>query len=746
MYFSNFKRMKTNKLFISLLATLFITVGMVLPVNATSSSQKIPADLDPAHLYFQEIASGLSQPLFITNAGDGSGRLFIVERSGQILIYKNGSILPTPFLDIQSIVKSSGSEQGLLALAFHPSFGTNHEFYVAYTAERNGDSTGSNLVLEKFLVSANNADQANASSGSILLSISHPNYPNHNGGTLAFGSNGYLYWSTGDGGSGGDPDNNAQNLNSLLGKILRIDVDSASPYSIPTTNPFYNNPSPSIRKEIWAYGLRNPWRLSFDRMTADLYIGDVGQSRQEEIDFQPAGSSGGENYGWRVMEGSLCYNPSSGCDQTNKVLPITEYDHSLGCSVTGGYVYRGQAYPELNGYYFYGDFCSGRLFRAYHNGNGWVSSQILDTTFSISSFGEDENGELYIVDYSSGKIYQMQYILPPPNDDINFASAVNSIPFTSTLGTSGATQAGDDPSVPGCNLKAGIASVWYRYVPSSNQPVYIDTFNSSYDTYIAVWTGPRGNLSPVTCNDDTNGIQSAAGFNAVAQTTYFIEIAQYNGTLSGAVSKSIPSSTGGSLKLHLTSFSDVPGTHIFWRPIEGFYKAGITVGCSQSPKMYCPNQPVTRAEMAVFLLRAMFGSSYQPNPAQKGMFADVPYPGLEPFTPWIEQFYLEGVTAGCSQNPLRYCPNQPVTRAEMTIFIELALHGRNYQPHPSQTGMFADVPYPGLESFTPWIEQFYLDGITAGCSLNPLMYCPQNLVTRGEMAVFIDRAFSIPIP
>jgi len=738
--------MKTIKLFIAFLPILFITTGMALPVKATSFSPKTHADIDPANLHFQEIASGLSQPVFVTNAGDGFGRLFIVERSGRILIFKNGSILPTPFLNIQSIVKSSGGEQGLLAVAFHPSYSMNGKFYVAYTAPRNGDSTGSNLILEKFSVSANNADQADSSSGSILLSISHPNYSNHNGGTLLFGPNGYLYWSAGDGGGTGDPDNNAQNLNSLLGKILRIDVNSGSPYSIPTSNPFYNNPSPSIRKEIWAYGLRNPWRLSFDRVTGDLYIGDVGQSRQEEIDFQSAGSTGGDNYGWPIMEGSLCYNPSTGCDQTGKVLPIAEYDHSLGCSVTGGYAYHGQAYPELDGYYFYGDFCSGRLFRAYNNANHWISSQILDTTFSISSFGEDENGELYIVDYSSGKIYQIQYIVPSPNDDFNLASTVNSIPFTATLGTSTATQAADDPTVPGCNLKAGLASVWYRYVSSSNRPVYVDTFGSSYDTYLAVWTGARGNLSLVTCNDDTNGIQSAAGFNAVATTTYFIEIAQYNGPLSGAASKPVPSSTGGSLKLHFTSFSDVPGTHIFWRPIEGFYKAGITAGCSQSPKMYCPNQAVTRAEMAVFLLRAMFGSSYQPNPPQRGMFADVPYPGLELFTPWIEQFYLEGLTAGCSQNPLRYCPNQPVTRAEMSIFIERALHGRNFQPNPAQTGMFADVPYPGLESFTPWIEQFYLDGITAGCSQNPLMYCPQNLVTRGEMAVFIDRAFSIPIP
>jgi glucose/arabinose dehydrogenase len=364
--------------------------------------------LDPANLAFQEITGGLTSPIFITNAGDGSGRIFVVEQPGMIRIIKNGILLSTPFLDIHSIVRSGG-EQGLVALAFHPSYGTNGKFYVVYTAPRIGDSTGSVLTLEQFSVSAGNPDLANPNSGSVLLTIDHPVNSNHNGGTLAFGQDGYLYWSTGDGGSGGDPPNNAQNLSVLLGKILRLDVTSGPPYGIPNTNPFFASTDPNVRKEIWAYGLRNPWRLSFDRLTHDLYIGDVGQSAREEIDFQPAGSVGGQNYGWRVMEGTLCFNPSSGCNQSGKVLPVAEYDHSLGCSVTGGYVYRGSNFPSLAGYYFYGDFCSGRLFSLINNpSTGWTATQLVDTPYSLSTFGEDEQGELYFADYAAGKIYNLQ--------------------------------------------------------------------------------------------------------------------------------------------------------------------------------------------------------------------------------------------------------------------------------------------------------------------------------------------------
>ena len=384
------------------------------PLSTTRVSPNLLVPLEPGKISFHEVASGLTRPVFITNAGDGSQRIFVIEQAGLIRILKNGTLLGTPFLDIHSIVKSSGNEQGLLALAFHPAYSTNGVFFVAYTAPRNGDATGSNLVLERFTVSANDPDLADPGSGVILLTISHPVNHNHNGGTLAFGGDGYLYWSTGDGGSGGDPPNNAQRLNNLLGKLLRIDVNSGQPYAIPTDNPFYSSSNSHIKKEIWAYGLRNPWRFSFDRSTHDLYIGDVGQDTLEEVDFQRVGSAGGRNYGWREMEGTICYNPSSGCNPSGKTLPVAEYDHSLGCAITGGYVYRGSNFPSLNGYYFYGDYCSGRLFSLHKDPTlGWTSAQLVNTPYAISTFGEDEQGELYLADLGTGKIYNIRYQEPP---------------------------------------------------------------------------------------------------------------------------------------------------------------------------------------------------------------------------------------------------------------------------------------------------------------------------------------------
>ncbi|HZM24582.1 MAG TPA: PQQ-dependent sugar dehydrogenase, partial [Anaerolineales bacterium] len=385
----------------------FVPVPSLFLWNTTK--QIVTSSLEPSRITFQEIASGLTKPVFITHAGDGSERIFVLELPGRIRIIKNGLLLSTPFLDIHSSVNSTGSEQGLLALAFHPSYSSNGEFFVAYTAPRNGDSTGSNLVLQKFSVSASNPDQADSASSIILLTIAHPTYANHNGGTLAFGRDGYLYWSVGDGGGSGDPNNNAQALTSLLGKVLRIDVDSGSPYTIPASNPFYSSVDPNIKKEIWAYGLRNPWRFSFDRQTGDLYIGDVGQSVREEIDFQPSSSVGGENYGWRVMEGSICYNPSSGCNQSGKILPVSEYDHTLGCAVTGGYVYRGSNFPSLRGLYFYSDYCSGRFFSLQNNTGTWNTMPLVDTPYVVSTFGEDEPGELYLADYGTGKLYGIGY-------------------------------------------------------------------------------------------------------------------------------------------------------------------------------------------------------------------------------------------------------------------------------------------------------------------------------------------------
>lgn len=361
------------------------------------------ADVD---IELEPIITGLNKPVAITQAGDGSGRLFITLLGGQILIFDGQQVLAQPFLDIGSLI-TGGGERGLLSVAFHPDYRGNGWLFVDYT-DLNG-----NTVVARYSVSAdpNIADPASAE---ILLSIVQP-FSNHNGGQLQFGPDGYLYIGMGDGGSAGDPQNNAQSLNTLLGKMLRIDVDGNPPYSIPADNPFINDPA--ARDEIWALGLRNPWRFSFDRQTGDLFIADVGQSRIEEVDFQPANSSGGENYGWNLMEGSDCYPPSSNCNSGTLTLPILEYNHSLGCSITGGYRYRGAANPRLMGVYFYGDYCSGRIWGATEDNAGtWTTKELLDTNLQITAFGEDENGEIYLADFTtgSGAIYRIAEIPTSP--------------------------------------------------------------------------------------------------------------------------------------------------------------------------------------------------------------------------------------------------------------------------------------------------------------------------------------------
>ncbi|HUF18545.1 MAG TPA: PQQ-dependent sugar dehydrogenase, partial [Thermoanaerobaculia bacterium] len=281
-----------------------------------------------------QVAAGLANPVGITNAADGSGRLFINEQRGRILIFSGNEILATPFLDIRSIVGCCG-ERGLLSVAFHPQYVSTGFFFVNYT-----DLSG-NTVVARYTRSSSDPNQADPASAMLIIRIEQP-FGNHNGGQIQFGPDGYLYVGMGDGGAAGDPGNRSQNLSTLLGKILRIDVDSESPYAIPSDNPFRE--TASARPEIWSYGLRNPWRFSFDRATGDMFIGDVGQNALEEINFEPAGQ-GGANYGWRRMEGTRCFDPANNCNDGTLVLPILEYGRSDGCSVTGGYRYRGSAFP-----------------------------------------------------------------------------------------------------------------------------------------------------------------------------------------------------------------------------------------------------------------------------------------------------------------------------------------------------------------------------------------------------------------
>ncbi len=359
---------------------------------------------------FTPVTSGLTNPSDIQNAGDGSGRLFLAQQNGLIRILRNGALLGTPFLNIGSKTEGSG-ERGLLGLAFSPNYSANRRFYVYYTA-LNGD-----IVISMFRANANNPDIADTAE-QILLTIPHPR-SNHNGGSLRFGPDGYLYAATGDGGGGGDPDQAGQNLQTLLGKILRLDVESQpGTVLIPPTNPFAG--SATAKREIWAYGLRNPWRTSFDRQTGDFWIGDVGQNAREEVNFQSANSAGGENYGWNRVEGTLCF-ATTPCNTQGITMPVAEYANpTLGCSVTGGYVYRGSQFPALAGLYLYGDFCSGRVWSISRQGGSFVNQFLLSSGLNITTFGEDESGEIYAA--AGGSLYRLEAEGGAPNVPVDITS------------------------------------------------------------------------------------------------------------------------------------------------------------------------------------------------------------------------------------------------------------------------------------------------------------------------------------
>jgi len=409
------------KLFRKLGVITVILVGLgtsfqllIKTVNAAKNEISWPA------IVIVPLVSGLSSPVHISNAGDGSNRLFVVERVGRIRVVENGVLSVTPFLDIQDRTQSTGGEEGLLSIAFPQDYATHGYFYVYYT-NKNGDNQ-----VSRFHTSAN-PDLAEPNSEELILYLEHPSHSNHNGGQLAFGQDGYLYIGTGDGGGGGDPDENAQDPASLLGKILRIDVSPAMPggsdviflpilvggnefpanlsYRIPPDNPFVN--VPGYRGEIWALGLRNPWRFSFDRQTGDLFIGDVGQGSWEEVDFQLATSQGGENYGWNEMEGTHCYLLN--CETSGMTLPVYEYPTHVdgSCAVTGGFVYRGLTYDGMQGIYFLGDYCNGVITGLQMDGSIWQNQLLLDTNINISSFGEDESGEVYLADIATGTIYHL---------------------------------------------------------------------------------------------------------------------------------------------------------------------------------------------------------------------------------------------------------------------------------------------------------------------------------------------------
>jgi glucose/arabinose dehydrogenase len=568
-------------------------------------------------------ATGLDSPIGIANAGDGTNRLFIIEQGGRIRIWNGTTLLPTPFLDITSIVLSGG-EQGLLGLAFHPNYESNGFFYVNYTCRNTapGCSSGgfgtADSVLARYSVSATNPNVADPASARVMTVIDDP-FSNHNGGNLIFGPDSFLYFATGDGGSGDDQCEYAQNTlwdfvstggacintsranrRTFWGKMLRLDVNQnvnqAPFYGIPATNPYQgaNDPNDLVPDEIWAYGLRNPWRFSFDRVTGDLYIGDVGQNSREEVDFMQAPiTNGGINFGWDVLEGFLCHEnvPAGACNlflNGGSTLPAFDYPRTDGATVIGGFVYRGRPFSNLiTANYIFGDNSSGHVWRARRNGQGqWMPKELLfDTNTGPAGFGEDEAGRLFFAGLFNGSLNQ---IVPysfldvdPTHFSWRFVEALFEAQVTGGCGA--------DNYCPSSTTSRGEMAVFL----------------------LRTKLGPA--YTPPACANPT--------------------------------------------------FADVPCSNIYAAWIYDLVARGVTSGCGGG--LYCPNGPVTREQMAVFLLRTSQGPSYTPPACTAATFADVPC--SSPFAPWIYDLVARNVTSGCGGG--NFCPTTSVTRAEMAIFL-----------------------------------------------------------------------------
>jgi Glucose / Sorbosone dehydrogenase/S-layer homology domain len=542
-------------------------IAMAALILGTVGVSPVAAALKPGQLTFQRVVGGLSAPLGVVNAGDGTGRLFIVQRGGTVRVVNGRTLLAGTFLDVSTKVVA-GNERGLLGLAFHPDFATNRRLFIYYTRQSDGA-----LVISR--LTANTAKtNAPSSSEVVLLVIPHPTFENHNGGSIAFGPDGYLYLGIGDGGSAGDPNGHGQDTGVLLGKILRIDVDGTGhgpndAYGIPADNPFVGTDG---LDEIWAYGVRNPWRISFDRTTHDLYIADVGQASWEEVDRQPAASTGGTNYGWKVFEGTHCYNASS-CSLTGDTLPIAEYSHDFGCSIIGGYVYRGPSQHALQGSYVFGDICSGLIWTL--PSDGTAVTQRLDLSISLSSFGESESGELYAVDLSGGVLYR---VIAPEFVDIAASTFLDDIHWLFYAGlTKGcdATHYCPDEAV----TRGQMASFLVRALglPSTTT----DSFDDDDGT---------------THEGDINRLAQAGITAGCGPRRFCPEAAVTRGEMASFLARGYalpPSATD--------HFTDDDGT-THEADIDRVAAAGITTGCT--PTTYCPTASVTRGQMAAFLRRA----------------------------------------------------------------------------------------------------------------------------------------------
>lgn len=447
---------------------------MRLPLLLVLSFFALALSAQP-NLELEVFASGFSSPVDIAHAGDS--RLFIVEKAGRIrIIDGSGNTLPQPFLDIGPRVNSQASERGLLGLAFHPDYADNGFFFVNYT-NNSGDTR-----ISRFSVSAGNPDQADPNSELVLLEVDQP-FNNHNAGDLNFGPDGYLYFGLGDGGAADDPGNRAQNRQTLLGKMLRIDVDNGDPYSIPEDNPFADDDF--TLDEIWAIGLRNPWRFSFDRLTGGMWIADVGQNRWEEVNYQAPGSGGGQNYGWRCYEGPDAFNLGGCLPQSEYTFPVQSYSNtsSVGCSITGGFVYRGSQYPDMYSYYIYADYCSGRFWALAPDGQGgWENTEVANLdNIEFVTFGEDSQGELYVAAIGDGIIYRL--------------TAPCNSPAAPAISGDEAVCGPDEPAVlAAAAAPAGYSYAWYRdgiLVALGAQQNYQATEGGMYT--VAFWAnGPEG--------------------------------------------------------------------------------------------------------------------------------------------------------------------------------------------------------------------------------------------------------------
>ena len=438
------RRLHRTALSLSLLGSTFLVLmftffpGLALAAPAQKNSSPAPAVAWPV-LTLQPFASGIANPAVIANTRDGTGRVVVASQNGQLWVIQGGSVLPAPFLDLSSKVLVNGTS-GMGGLVFSPLYALNGFFYVDYV------DLSDNLVLARYHVSATNPNLADPTTATTILQMPIPTaYAGMSAGHLAFGVDDTLYIGTGAAASaGGDPLNLSQSLNSLFGKILRLDVETPgcttnplktpNNYCIPPNNPFAGGGG---SPEIWASGLRNPWMFTFDTQTWDLYIADVGENREEEIDFQPAASRGGENYGWSILEGSLCYNPSTGCvPPSGYAAPVAEYSHgtsdSTGCAVIGGFVYHGQSFPALQGLYFYGDYCSGRIWGMQLSNGTWQTTQLAQEPFQITAFGLEQNGEELVADATNGIIYQLVGSAPAATPTPTLPSPVPSPTPTST--------------------------------------------------------------------------------------------------------------------------------------------------------------------------------------------------------------------------------------------------------------------------------------------------------------------------